>query len=48
MPRVVHLDADTIFPRLVSFDAATILVASGGSAGCHVGVTDLWIAGAGP
>jgi len=41
MPRVVRLDADAVFPRLVSVDAAAVVIADGSSAGCHVGITDL-------
>jgi hypothetical protein len=27
---------------LVSVDAAAVVIADGGSAGCHVAITDLW------
>jgi hypothetical protein len=46
MARVVDLDTDTVFPRLIAVDGATVVIANRRSASCHVGVTDLWIAGA--
>jgi len=47
MPGVVDLDTDTVFTRLVSVDAAAVVVTNGGSAGWHIGITDLWSPGAG-
>src|SRR4029077_1927424 len=47
MPGIVHLDADTVFAGLVAIDCAAVVVASGGRAGCHVGITDSWNFGAG-
>ncbi len=47
MAGVVDLDADTVFASLIAVDGAAIVVADRGCACCHVGITDLWIAGAG-